>query len=53
MTVVYVRADNVLGVIIEQYATGARVAWYTDGILWTDFLETEEYIILNLEDLDE
>lgn len=53
MTVVYVRSDNVLGVIIEQYAIGARVSWYTDGILWTDFLEAEEYIVLNLEDLNE
>lgn len=53
MTIVYIRSDAVLGVIIKQYKECAEVAWYIDGIKWISVLEEDEYIVLSQEDLND
>jgi hypothetical protein len=53
VTIVYVREDGVLGVMLNEYPAGATVRWFIDGLSVTSFLEEDEYVILREEDLNE
>jgi hypothetical protein len=51
--IVYVKDPGVLGIILEEYAEGCVVKWFIDGILFTSFLENEEFLIIDKGGLDD
>jgi len=49
---VLVRSEGILGFIISENKYGALVRYYVDGLGYTSFMESEEYVVKFIGEID-
>ncbi len=49
---VLIKEHGVLGYIIYENNYGARVQWYLDGLRYESYLESDEYVIKFIGEID-